>query len=236
MDPGTKVRVKGLVKAAQHNGKMGVVTKATAPGEGRVGVKLAGGTILAVKIGNLEVVVNDEKPTTTINTAAEPKQRTLKREHALLREFDGSADPNTLALYYHLADRAFDCFNAPEYNVQMMRYYDKDLSVRLVIPRKIGANEYCMVGLQHSVHEKNVLCEMAFNCGRSFSGISMLVKRKCFGCNRPGAPQCKRCLCACFCSDACERSDAGRDHEKLCKRVKLSDIVVEDDCVQLLDL
>ena len=176
MDPGTKVRVKGLVKAAQHNGKMGVVTKATAPGEGRVGVKLAEGTILAVKIGNLEVVVNDEKPTTTINTAAEPKQRTLKREHALLREFDGSLDPNTLALYYHLADRAFDCFNAPEYNVQMMRYYDKDLSVRLVIPRKIGANEYFMVGLQHSVHEKNVLCEMAFNCVEALVGLACLSK------------------------------------------------------------
>jgi hypothetical protein len=247
MKPGTRVCIKGLVKDACHNDKVGVATKATAPGEARVGVKLTDGTILAVKTDNLEVVVvvvpdesTDQKKTSTATSTSTssdmPKQRTLKRDNALVREFDGSPDPNMLALYYHFADRAFDCFNAPEYNEQMLRYYNKKLSVRLVIPRRVGSNEYFLVGLQHSEHEheKNVLYEMAFQCGRSFTGISMLIKRRCFACNKPGAPQCKRCLCTSFCSDACERSDSGRDHEKLCKQIKLSNIVVEDECAQLL--
>mmetsp|Transcript_29593 Transcript_29593/g.62766 ORF Transcript_29593/g.62766 Transcript_29593/m.62766 type:complete len:244 (+) Transcript_29593:79-810(+) len=243
MKPGTKVRIKGLVKAAHHNDKVGVVTKAIAPGEARVGVKLSDGTVLAVKTGNLEVLLvsnnddasTDQKMATSKSISdSMPKQRTLKREHALLREFDGNPDPNTLALYYHLADRAFDAYNAPEYNGQMMRYYEKGLSVRIVLSRRIGSNEYFLVGLQHAEHEKNALCEMAFNCGRSFLGISILVKKRCFKCNKPGVLQCERCLCACFCSDICKKSDIGRDHEKLCKQINLSNILVEDECVQLL--
>ena len=59
MKPGTKVRIKGLVNAAKHNGKTGLVTKASAPGKGnRVGVKLqdGSGTVLAVKIENLDEI------------------------------------------------------------------------------------------------------------------------------------------------------------------------------------
>jgi len=60
MKRGTKVKVKGLVKASQHNGKFGIVTKASIPGKAggssRVGVKLSdeSGTILSIKIENLE--------------------------------------------------------------------------------------------------------------------------------------------------------------------------------------
>mmetsp|Transcript_27518 Transcript_27518/g.29682 ORF Transcript_27518/g.29682 Transcript_27518/m.29682 type:complete len:91 (+) Transcript_27518:54-326(+) len=55
MKRGTKVKIKGLVKASVHNGKFGIVTKASTLGEGRrVGVKLSDGTVLAIKIENLE--------------------------------------------------------------------------------------------------------------------------------------------------------------------------------------
>jgi len=58
MKPGTKVIVNGLVKASKHNGKFGIVTKVSIPGEGgrRVGVKLSddSGTVLNIKIKNLE--------------------------------------------------------------------------------------------------------------------------------------------------------------------------------------
>ena len=54
MKRGTKVKVKGLVKASVHNGKCGIVTKVLIPGEAggssRVGVKLSddsGTTILS---------------------------------------------------------------------------------------------------------------------------------------------------------------------------------------------
>lgn len=239
MKPGTKVRIKGLVKAARHNGSIGVVTKATAP-DARVGVKLGDGTVLAIRTDNLEVVMTNDTAASTSTTTSKsstsdlPKQRTLKRDNALLREFDGSPDPNCLALYYHFADRAFDAYNAPEYNGQMLRFYEKGLSVKLIVPRMVGPNEYFLVCLQHPEHEKNVLCEMAFNCGRSFTGISVLVKKKCFACHKPGALQCTKCLCACFCSDACKRSNIGREHEKLCNQIKKQNIVVEDGCVQLL--
>lgn len=55
---GEKVRVQGLVKAAQHNGKFAIVSKALTQkaAEGRIGVKLDDGTVLAVKRENLELI------------------------------------------------------------------------------------------------------------------------------------------------------------------------------------
>lgn len=224
MQPGTKVRIHGLLNAAQHNGKVGSVTATKAP-EGRLGVKLDDGKVLAIKPENLDRITKAEE---------EPSQRTLKRNNGLLREFDGSPDPNVLALYYHFADMAFDCFNAHEYHTQMMRYYDKDLSVKLVVPRMIGPNEHFLVALQHSQHDKNTLCEVAFNCSRSFVGISMLVKKRCFNCHKPGAPRCQ-CNCASFCLNSCKKSDIGREHEILCNRIRKSNVIVEEDCLQLLE-
>jgi hypothetical protein len=196
MKRGTKVKIKGLVKAAVHNGKIGIVTKeqassASGEQERRVGVKLMdSGKVIAVKIENLELITTTAKTTAVVakktnNTnnnstttmpaiPGMPKERTLKRDNALLREFDGNPDPNVLILYYHFGDREFDCFNGNEYNTQMLRYYDKQISVKLIVPRKIGNNEYFLIGLQHSQHDKNTLCEVAFNCGRSFTGICKL--------------------------------------------------------------
>jgi hypothetical protein len=254
MKPGTKVRIKGLVNAAKHNGKTGLVTKASAPGKGnRVGVKLqdGSGTVLAVKIENLDEIKTSPAAapaaaasistavSTTTKTPTLPKERTLKRDNALLRELDGNHDPNVLVLYYHFADCAFDCFNASEYNVQMNRYYEKGLAVKLIVPRTIGTNEYFLVGLQHSEHDKNALCEVAFNCGRSFTGISMLIKKRCFACHKPlnGEKMCAGCLCVCFCSDpicAKRHSDIRSEHETLCQKVDLAKVVVEKESVQLL--
>ena len=69
---GMKVQVKGLVKASIHNGKYGIVTKVSVPGEAggspsrRVGVKLLDdrGTVLSIKIENLEsaVTMNNRRP------------------------------------------------------------------------------------------------------------------------------------------------------------------------------
>ena len=224
----------GLVNAAHHNGKLGRVSGAKAP-EGRVGAKLDDGTILAIKEGNLEVVPSASTSTSSSASADVPRERTLKRDNGLLREFDGNPGPDTLALYYHFGDRAFDCFSAPEYNQQMLRYYEKNLSVKLVTPRNIGANEYFLVGLQYKQHDKNTLCEVAFNCGRSFQGISMLVKNQCFSCHRPGSPRCPKCNCAAFCSDECRtKSQVGRDHEVLCNLIQGSDVTIDHESVQLL--
>jgi hypothetical protein len=53
---GFQVRVKGLVKAAQHNGKIGILNARAAP-EGRVGVDLGGGQVLSIRKENLELVL-----------------------------------------------------------------------------------------------------------------------------------------------------------------------------------
>ena len=242
MKTGTKVRIKGLVKAAKHNGKIGLVTKASAPGEGnRVGVKLqdGSGSVLAIKIENL-VELNERTSSQTRKEPTLPEERTLKREHGLLREFDGSPDPNVLVLYYHFADRAFDCFNTPEYKVQMLRYFEKGLSIKLIVPRMIGPNEYFLVGLQHSDPDKNALCEVAFNCGRSFTGISMLVKKRCFACHKPldGKTPCEDGYhCAWFCTDpmCVQRHSAIRSEYKILgKKIDISKVVVETECLQLL--
>jgi len=145
----------------------------------------------------------------------------------VLREFDGSGDPSLLVLYYHLRDRAYDGFNSPEYHKQMLDYYSAGMSVVCVVPRKIGNNDHLLVCLRHKIAERNTLCELAFQCMRQFCGVSMLVKRRCFVCNRPAAPPCA-CGVACFCSQAC--AARGSDtHSKLCKLVKASGVKVEEE-------
>ena len=61
MKRGTTEKIKGLVKASKHNGKCGIVTKESIPGEGRrrcVGVKLSddSGTVFNIKIENLDIL------------------------------------------------------------------------------------------------------------------------------------------------------------------------------------
>jgi hypothetical protein len=161
------------------------------------------------------------------------KERTLTRDLGILREFDENPSADTLVLYHHYRDKAFDCFNAGEFNTQMLRYYDNDYTVRLVVPRKIGDNAYFLVCLQNKQPEKDTLCEVAFTCMRQFVGTSMLVKKRCFVCNKQDAKLCTGCRCACFCSRECQTS-GWSSHSKLCKLVKATpDVTVESECVQM---
>lgn len=161
------------------------------------------------------------------------KERTLQRNLAILKEFDENDSADTLILYFHLKDGAFDCFNASEYNEQMLRYYANDINVRLVAPRKIGDNDYFLVGLQNKDPEKDTLCELAFTCHRQFAGYSMLVKKRCFVCNKQDAKKCTGCHCACFCSRECQTAGWSA-HSKLCKLIKSTgNVTVESECVQM---
>ena len=238
LNAGDQVRVRGLVKAAHHNGKVGKVSDKAAEEEGRVGVVLRGGVVLAVKRRNLELVV---APTALRPAAGADKddtgmgtQRTLERDNSLLAEFHGSPDPNVLVLYHHFRDHAFDCFNAQEYTEQMLRYYANSMSVVAVVPRKMRDTDCFLVCLAHKDPDRNTLCEVAFQAMRQFVGICMLVKQRCFVCNRPGAPKCASCGVACFCPGDCE--EGGREvHKKLCKMVKGSaPVVADEEAVQLL--
>jgi len=240
---GTAVRIVGLRSAAHHNGKIGRVSEKAAEQEGRVGVDLGKGKILAVRSDNLEVVsareAEEEAEKATAGAVAEAtaaamveQQKTLKRDNSLLHEFDGSSDPNVLALYYHCRDREFDCFNATEYNTQMLAYYAAAVAVVAVVPRQMKGNDYLLVCLQHKSMEKNTLCQVAFQCMRHFAGISMLIKVRCFACGKPGAPRCS-CQCACFCSD-CEKSEIRVAHTKLCGLIRDSSVTTEEDTVAML--
>lgn len=236
---GDQVQVHGLVKAAQHNGKVGKVSSKAAEEEGRVGVVLGGGIVLAVKRENLELVAEPAAAARHASGVDKDetgmgKQRTLERDNSLLIEFHGSPDPNVLVLYHHLRDRAFDCFNAQEYNDQMLRYYANSMSVVAVVPRKLRDTACFLVCLAHKDPDQNTLCEVAFQAMRQFVGISMLVKQRCFVCNRPGAPKCPGCGIACFCRGDCE-GGARETHKKLCKLVKDSaPVVADEEAVQLL--
>jgi hypothetical protein len=162
----------------------------------------------------------------------EGNKRTLKRDTAILREFDENNDPNVLALYHHYRDQAFDAFNAVEYHAQMLRYYSAGICVVIVVSRKIRENDYFLVCLRNPKEELNTLCELSFLCMRQFVGISMLVKKNCFVCNKPTALKCTSCKCACFCSKECQAS-GWKAHKKLCKLVKASAPKVETECVEL---
>ena len=99
MKLGAKVRIKGLVKAAKHNGKFGRITKTSAPGEGRrVGVKLECGAVIAIKIENLDEIKKSSIVGPSADATTMTNERTLKRDHGLLRELDGNQDPNVLVL------------------------------------------------------------------------------------------------------------------------------------------
>lgn len=166
--------------------------------------------------------------------AMEPpgKRRELVRNKTVLQEFDDSEDPDLLVLYHHMKDSAFDCFNAGEYNEQMLRYYSGGIRVALVAPRRIRKNDYFLVCLQNQKTECNVLCELAFQCMRQFNGVSVLVKKRCFVCNKPDARMCSACKCACFCSRECQKSGWAA-HKKLCKLIKSSPVVVDEEVVQV---
>jgi hypothetical protein len=232
MQAGARVRIFGLTKAAQHNEKIAKV-KGRAGQDGRIGVELEDGQVLSVRPSNLEVVVAQEPFVPASSTASasagseEKNQRTLTRDNAVLEEFNSSRDPDTLVLYYHLRDRAFDCYNAPEYNSQMLRYYAAGITVVAVVPRRIRENSYQLVCMRNKEPDANSLCELAFQCQRQFIGASVLMKQSCFVCNRPNAPLCA-CHCACFCT-GCEAEAAGREHKKLCKMIRSASIAGKDE-------
>lgn len=227
------MRITGLAKAPQHNGKVGKVSSKAAQEQGRVGVELGKGQTLSVRLQNLERAEEPEPSAVDAPMPAAPEgvQRTLQRDNAVLQEFDGSGDPNTLVLYHHLRDRAFDAFNAAEYNEQMLRYYAGGITVSEVVPRKMGDNDYLLVCLRNKVEDYNTLCELSFQCMRQFCGISLLLKCRCFTCHRPNAPRCA-CQCACFCSDECRAADRS-GHAKLCKLICASTVNVDTESVQL---
>ena len=162
----------------------------------------------------------------------EANRKVLKRDVSLLREFDAGGSPDILVLYFHLKDAQFDCFNAAEYQQQLLAYYKGGISVVLTVPRKINDHNYFLVCLQNARSEYNILCQLAFQCQRQFCGISLLVKKQCFVCNKPTILMCKGCQCASFCSKECQVEGWG-SHKKLCKLIKASNVTIEDECVEI---
>ena len=150
LEPGCWVRITGLEKTPQHNDKVGKVSAKPAV-DGRVGVELGKGQTLSVRLQNLERAEAPEPSAVDMPAAPEGVQRTLQRDNAVLQEFDGSGDPSTLVLYHHLRDRAFDAFNAAEYNEQMLRYYAAGITVSEVVPRKMGEHDYLLVCMRNKV-------------------------------------------------------------------------------------
>jgi hypothetical protein len=161
------------------------------------------------------------------------KEKVLKKDTSLLREFDSGEDRNLLCLYYHLRDAAFDCFSAEEYNEQMLNYYSKGIEVKIVVPRKIKDSMYFLVCLSHTSDEScDTLCQLAFQCQRQFLGFSMLVKKRCFVCHKKTTLMCTQCKCACFCSRECQ-TKGWISHKKLCKKIKNSKIATEEEAETL---
>ena len=60
---------------------------------------------------------------------SEGSRRELKRDTAILQEFDGSGSTDLLVLYFHLRDSSFDALNATEYTEQMIRYVTNGMVV-----------------------------------------------------------------------------------------------------------
>ena len=162
-------------------------------------------------------------------------KRTLTQDFATLREFDASDSPDLLVLYFHYRDRSFDCFNGSEYQQQMVTYLEAGHTVRANLPRLIGEQEYMLVCLQSNQPEKDSLCQLAIQAKRQFCGTSMLVKKRCFSCNSPGAQRCTGCHVASFCNKACLARGWG-EHRRLCKMVEAGQVTLETEVIQLKPL
>ena len=160
------------------------------------------------------------------------KKRTVVRDTSVLREFDNSDDPNLHVLYHHLRDRAFDCFNASEYNAQMLNYISHNIKVVEVVSRIIQENHYFLVCLRSEQETENPFCELAFQCQRQFAGYSMLVKKRCFVCNKANAKMCSSCHTACFCSKDC-LATGWKSHKKLCKLAKKCNVVLDKEALKI---
>ena len=159
-------------------------------------------------------------------------KRTLTQDFATLQEFDDSESPDLLALYFHYRDQSFDCFNAREFQEQMVAYLQAGHTVRANLPRLIGEREYMLVCLQSKDPEKDSLCQVAFQAKRQFCGTSMLVKKRCFVCNRVGAQRCTGCHVASFCDKVCLARGWG-EHKRLCKMIKAGEVTLETEAIQL---
>jgi hypothetical protein len=155
-----------------------------------------------------EVLANNEK-----------NKKVLKKDYSLLREFDCNDHSDMMVLYHHKRDGEFDCFNANEYTQQLISYYQKNIRVKIVVPRTINSNKYFLVCLQNVDMQQNTLCQLAFQCKRQFLGYAMLMKKKCLICNARTDMVCTGCRCVCFCSRECQKNGFS-NHKKLCKLVK----------------
>ena len=163
----------------------------------------------------------------------EREKRTLTRDTALLKEFDSSKDPNLLVLYHHLRDRAFDCFNAAEYTTQMIKYIANNINPVEVVSRSMNGHDYFLVCLRSTEQSANPLCEMAFQMQRQFTGYSMLVKKRCFHCNKSeGAKKCSGCQVACFCSSACLKAN-WKVHKKLCTKINVATVSLDKSVLNI---
>jgi hypothetical protein len=162
----------------------------------------------------------------------ESNRKVLRHDSSLLREFDENESPDHLVLYFHIKDGSFDCFNAVEYHKQMLQYYSLGIRVKIVIPRKMNGHSYFLVCLQNDRNELNSLCQVAFQCQRQYVGVSLLIKKRCFVCNAPTIMMCTGCHCAAFCSRDCQ-TKGWSAHKKLCKLIKASNIVIEEECLEI---
>lgn len=170
------------------------------------------------------------------STSIEPIQRTLKRDTSILVEFNNSLDPNCLILYYHIKDCQFDAFNASEYHQQLMKCFENNMEMKEVVSRSIQGMDYLLICLMDRVLERNSLCELAFLCQRQFQGMTMLVKRKCFNCNKPTNKQCSVCKISCFCSQECQKKGWSY-HKSVCNHIKkkcIPSVVDESEKLELI--
>lgn len=163
---------------------------------------------------------------------AEKSKKTIHKDLSLLREFDSNDHKDMMVLYHHKKDSEFDCFNAEEYHQQLQQYYARKITVKIVVPRSIGNNKYFLVCLQHEIKEYNSLCQLAFQSKRQFVGYSMLVKKKCFQCNKRTDMTCA-CKCAFFCSKECQAAGFAT-HKKVCKLIRASGVQTEEESLDLM--
>jgi hypothetical protein len=130
-------------------------------------------------------------------------------------------------LYHHTENDEFMYGKVDEFQVEALSIVQQGVMLLAILPRTYGGIKFNLMLFQHPL-SLMPLCKLAFNCSRSFNGLSYLVKEICWTCKSKSVPsRCSGCFVAKYCSRECQVAHYPR-HKKFCQMVKVSSPRIAD--------
>lgn len=133
-------------------------------------------------------------------------------------------DENAIVAYHHRASDMF-CFfdSAHEFEDQVLKFQASGVFIVRIV-KYLNIFKYRFYIFNSSNPLKINPDKLAFQLGHQTTGITHLVKNKCWACKKEDTenfyPTCTSCKMAIYCCKECQTGDWKR-HKKFCKTVQL---------------